>query len=226
MKKIFSYLILLVLSITLVSVSASESRVQIITDNQNVRVVKGVEGDIITYATYNKIANTLEYTEYTKGDKENSVTTLLNLNNVNIPIENDSITTMGTSIEQKTYSNYEYKITFGSPNHWELRRPQPGSWTSLYYFTTYERSDLLTDLNNFRNTVEDIDDLEKEIIFYGGVAIIGTVLLLIFTSGTSAGLQAALASAGIFGVVADLTMDLDRAIDDAYYYYFRVYNAK
>lgn len=141
--------------------------------------------------------------------------------NINAP-------TTRASIEEKTYSNYEYKIEYGTPNNWELRRPQDNSVLNLYYFTVDQTSTLLPDLNNFKSAVDEINDLElKYIGASASVPILTLFTIILAATGAGAGpsVGAALFAAGVTGAAYNYAIDLERRCDDAYHYYFSVFYA-
>ncbi len=224
MKKILSILMVLTLlfsSTMTVFADSYDYGVKIIKDNEKYRITEDVIDDVKTIATYDKINNTLSLEWFELNNKKNSEKLFLNLN--------DHVYATSAYSEENTFSNYEYKIVYGSPNNWELRRPQDNSALNLYYFTVNQTSALLPDLNNFKDAVDDINDLELRYLgASASVPLLTLFTIILAATGAGAGpsVSVALVAAGVTGAAFNYAIDLERRCDDAFHYYFNVFYAK
>ena len=206
--------------------------VEIVEDNAHERVAEYTEEQGTTVATYDKGNNILiidspsdgltiidlnEKSEQLLGQKSSDSSMSL--------ISNSGFSTLSStgSVKQNTYSNYEYTITFGKSEVWQLRRPKNGSMVNYYYKNVTRNSSNATNLNSFKKKVDLINDLEWKIIGQavagGGLGFIAFVLS-VPTAG-SASVTAGLASMGAFGTAMNNSLKLHAANRNAEIYYHR-----
>jgi hypothetical protein len=128
------------------------------------------------------------------------------------------------SLNENTFSNYEYTKWYGSINKWELRRPDTdGSGTQG--FKTYQTTKNKAFLSGFYSTVNTINKRELTIIgLIGGTALIA-VAGFMFSGGLAAFLGAAGFSTPAMVEIAALQSAIKVAKDyywDAYYSSVRI----
>ncbi|KZE64270.1 hypothetical protein AWM68_14355 [Fictibacillus phosphorivorans] len=126
----------------------------------------------------------------------------------------------GVDVYEATFGNFEYYINLDkSPDLWEIRRPN-GMWNYYYKQVGYSGTTRKANLNNFRNKVEYIDNQEKYIIAYGGMAVLNTILTVAIASlSNPAGFATAASAAGLTGAMLKAGDNLCDAESDAFYYY-------
>ena len=133
------------------------------------------------------------------------------------------------SIKENTFSNYEYTITYGSQNTWELRRPDGNAGT--YYFKTYETTKNAAYLAAFKGYVDTINEIEFAIIRKASLYALSCLVAgatgagAIFTGGTlsPAAWASLVAAAGCGDAVLAECFRLDRACKNAYDSYWNAY---
>ncbi|SHL79737.1 hypothetical protein SAMN02745136_05717 [Anaerocolumna jejuensis DSM 15929] len=133
---------------------------------------------------------------------------------------------MATTANQNTFSNYEYTKTYGSPNVWELRRPD-GSLNGTYYFKTNETSTNRNYLTAFYDAVESINSTEGKLIGSLGLAVFTSALSVVImcaTEGLGEPLAAYLSSLGFSGTTISLSADLGDYCSKAKDNYYNTYN--
>lgn len=133
------------------------------------------------------------------------------------------------SLNENTFCNYEYTITYGTSNKWELRRPD-GSF-GTYYFQTYETSLNESYLTKFRGYVDSINEIEGAIIRNFGLYALSCLVAgatgagAIFSGGTlsTAAWGSLVAVAGCGDAVLTECTKLDTACKNAYDSYWNAY---
>lgn len=234
MKKLLSKLLAMVLLISLIPNSivfaqdnnyyVKEGNVNIVRDDGYERVAEGIENGYKFLATLNKVDNTIELVK--KDIHDNSVISSfkIDLNEQVHQNEFDNLVEMRAgSINQSTFSNYEYTKWYGSPNKWELRRPREGfGFNNTYYFRTKQTSSNESYLTNFYNAVEDINRLEKDYLTFVSLETLTGTLGAIF----SGGLGTFLAAAGLGGEAMRIAWKLDSACRKAEDNYWEAFNRK
>ena len=234
MKKLLSKLLAIVLLISLIPnslvfaqdniYSEKESNVNIILDDEHERVAEGVENGYKFLATLNKVDNTIELVK--KDINDDSVISSFKINlNARVAEEKfeNAVVMRAGSINQNTFSNYEYTKWYGSPNKWELRRPREGfGFNNTYYFRTKQTSSNESYLTNFYNAVEDINRLEKDYLTFVSLETLTGTLGAIF----SGGLGTFLAAAGLGGEAVRIAWKIDSACRKAEDNYWEAFNRK
>lgn len=125
---------------------------------------------------------------------------------------------------QNTFFNYEYEANnFIAP--WELRRPN-GAFDT-YYFWCYENSTTVGSLDDFADTVEVLDDVEKDFLLALGSGAIEVLYALVEAApaGQIAQIIAVLNAGGYMAVdMVNAATDVSNAVIDCHDNYFYVYN--
>lgn len=126
---------------------------------------------------------------------------------------------------------YAYIKTYGSPNKWELRRPEyldePSD--SAFYFKTNETTVNKSDLSGFQTTVNSMATLEGKL-----KSAIGTTNALAVIAGASAAIggpvgwgaaaAALIAALGFANAEQNYAYDIEEKQIEAWDYYYEVYN--
>ena len=242
-KKILSIiLVITLLFTTTITVAANPLLMErdtgiarIITDNREIRVAV-TEIDGYKYvSTYNKITHdvNLERFSLITGELEaTAVTNINDLSNITIIEDDEAINhTTSTVLSRFTDTLYAYIITHGTTNVWELRRPRYQGEPSLgsFYFKTNQTSSNQNNLTSFRNSVDNIRQLELD--FYtlvgvtSGLAAFATGFL-IGSGGLGWGAAVAVYIASIgFGVAAQQkATQLGTQKNNAFHSYFQVFH--
>lgn len=224
LKKCVSVLLFFALcfTMTVTAFAATDNNYnkKVLRDDTAVRIVQTSDEDFIYTATYNKQTKTIQLTQT---DKKSGATKTGDVAPVNL-------VQTRASLEEKTFTNYEYEITYGSPNKWELRRPGDNA-LNFVYFQTYETSSNSSYLEKFMNAVDDINVQEAEIV--GALGMSGLSVLAaaaagagaIFTGGTlsAAAWGAILSAAGFSGAYVAACMAYDQSCKNAYDAYWNTY---
>lgn len=129
--------------------------IDVIVDNEEKRIVQSTFKDgTKSIAIFNKLTNTITV-------KENGKEVVIDLpNDDNINQENNLQSSKASYIEEKTFSNYEYKIYVAS-DKWILRRPKPGGNTfQINSKSVYKKKSNASALMNFKKAVDNINELE------------------------------------------------------------------
>lgn len=192
--------------------SGTPYNTKVTVDNSTTRVAESYDEHFKYISTY---------------DKETKIAVVQQIDiNTNAVITEVVANANGIVPYENTFSNFEYDKTYGSPNKWELRRPD-GSLTGTIYFKTDETSANSSYLAEFKDAVDQINSLEGKIIAAIGLeAFTGalSVFLAYITGGVGAPLAAYLASLGFAGGALDLAADLDYQCNVALDRYWEVYN--
>lgn len=136
-----------------------------------------------------------------------------------------------SSINQNTFSNYEYTKWISTTNKWELRRPEANSFNSWIYFQTYETALNKTYLANFKANVDKVNGLEVDCVLSGSASLLADFLVIVVTVGevATAGLITPAEVTAIAGALTANTVfitncvKLSTAWNDCYNDYFEVY---
>lgn len=216
-------------SVSSAAESEKSEEVQVIKDNNEGRVAQAVKNGVVTKATFDKEENILRIEE------EGKETVVLDLGKISEKyLANGSISD-GTSkpsgefgvmatTRQNTFINYEYTITHGSPERWQLRRPQGDSLFHWYYKNVTRNGSNATNLRHFQTAVENIDYYEWRAIGTS-LTTVGLSWLAFILSVPTAGagtLTAGLAALGAYGATLDALINVHRHANYARTYYFRV----
>ena len=231
MKKIISLALSLVMLLTM-SVSAFAAETEpyntlVLKDTEAVRITQTSDDDFTYVATYDKINNTVQLVQTDNLTGEENVGEIAQIQT----LTTDNTPQVRASLEEKTFTNYEYEKTYGTPNKWELRRPGDNAFNWIY-FQTYETSSNKEYLKAFKDAVDDINVQEGAIVTSLGMAGLSYLAAgaagagAIFTGGTlSAAAWGALLSAGGFSTAYVATcMAYDQSCKDAYDAYWETYN--
>lgn len=183
-----------------------------------------------TYTSiYNKNNNTIQLitTNNKTGDvKEGDITPIRSIEEFNNQTEGNS----RASLQENTWSNYEYTITYGTTNKWQLRRPDDIKFNWVY-FDTYETEDNKEYLDAFKKAVDEVNIEEGAVVTAIGLTGLSVVAAAaagagaIFTGGTlsAAAWQAILASAGFGSAAVAACMAYDQSCKDAFDAYWKTY---
>lgn len=212
-----------------------DNDVKIVEDNEDYRIVETTENGEVIVTSYDKKANVLsiykkdELSTLQKIDIGNieyssenfNITDLESLSENPIIKESPGFSTLASTLEEKTFSNFEYKITFSSPEKWVIRKPNPDSpFTKTISKTAYKQYPNTGALGVFRDVVNDINYYEKRMIgaiaLASVIAIISTLISTINMGLTYVGVGAAL---GLVGVALDAANNLGRLYSNAFYWY-------
>lgn len=197
--------------------------VQIITDNQDERIATYSENGVTTTAIYDKKNSILTIEE------PNSEVIIVDLDEVTEEFldnqnTNPVITPFASTVKENTFMNYEYTITFGSTEKWQLRRPKNGSTINYYYKNVTRNNSNKANLDNFKKTVDNINSLEWK-IWGGAITSLGlgwiSFILSVPTAGTGS-VTTGLAALGAYGNTLNNLVKLHNHAKNAEIYYHRV----
>ncbi|GAM16654.1 geobacillin-26 family protein [Mesobacillus selenatarsenatis] len=197
---------------------------RVIQDNKNVRIVESTENGKTTIAVLNKKKNTLTF--QVKGDK--STKQEIDLNELaeleaSLDSSDDLFSIAASTLKEDTFSNYEYTITFTSPESWQLRRPNPDNVFKYYYKNVKKTSTNKDNLAAFKKAVDNLNYYEWMYLgSSGGVAIMTVVTLIVAAMSGGAGIAALLFTAGVTGAAYTYALKMSGAANNAHYYYFQV----
>lgn len=191
----------------------------ILTDNSSVRISQTSDDNFTYIATYDKSTGTIQLTQTSNTTGAQKVGDIA-------PIKPQT----RASLEEKTFTNYEYEITYGSPNTWELRRPGDNAFNWVY-FKTKETSKNRSYLTTFRSAVDKINVQEGAIVGALGMSALSVLAAgaagagAIFTGGTlsAAAWGAILSAAGFSTAYVSTCMAYDQSCKDAYDAYWNTY---
>lgn len=202
----------------------------LVNDSRN-RVVESFSGEQRFVATYDKVNNTLSLVSYNLNEEMIQSSTV-DLNNDTVLTRNEyGVVTTANSISKYTESLYAYIKTHGSPNKWELRRPQyldePSD--SSYYFKTNETTANKSNLNGFQSSVNSLATLEGKLksaigttnalaVFAGASAAVGGPV------GWGAAAAALIAALGFANAEQNYAYDIEEKQVVAWDYYYEVKN--
>ncbi|MGL5254199.1 MAG: geobacillin-26 family protein [Brevinema sp.] len=189
MKKLLSMILSLamVFSLSAIAFAASPTNQYnaiILEDTASKTISQASDDQFIYTVTKDKIAGTMQVTTTEKA------TNTVDVGAVVASAEFMDKPTPYASLNENTFTNYEYTKTYGNPNTWELRRPD-GSLAGTYYFKTYEvigKNDGY--ITTFKNAVDTINSKEGEMVITLGITGLGDIV----AAATSAG---AIASGGV-----------------------------
>lgn len=232
-KKILSLGLACVMALTMGTVTlaapAERGTTILVNDSQN-RIVESFSGGQRFVATYNKVDNTLSLVCY-NANEEMLQSSTVDLNNDTVLVRNEyGVLMAANSISKYTDSLYAYIKTYGSPNKWELRRPEylNESSDAVFYFKTNETTVNKSDLSGFRTTVNSMATLEGKL-----ESAVGTTSALAVIAGASAGVggpvgwgaaaAALLAALGFANTVQNYGYDIEEKQIEAWDYYYEVY---
>mgnify|MGYP003372949731 CR=1 FL=1 len=212
-KKLVGLALTAVMLLSMTTTAFASEPVQVLTNNNDVCIVREVTEDGITIATNNKQTGLLTIEKYDSSGNYLQSTETLDLNAItqSVATENDTATPLASSdyVYQHTFSNREYDIYIHTDRtHWYLRS---GDNEKSMYGTTSNSENL----ENFRNAVNDVNSAEFALAGAVGGTALATVITAFLTGGTAAGLAAA---GGTAAAAAALGI-FDSAISNADYWY-------
>ncbi len=184
---------------------------KVLVDDENQRVVETLYDGERAVATYDKITNIVTINQGT-------LTKSVDMNEVkDLSLDYNNTPEARVVFEEKTFSNYEYKYDTSSTK-WILRRPNPDNYLQINSKSVTKTSSNSANLNNFKNTVDKINDLELQFIGSLGLSVLSAVLTIV----SSAAAGAALSSLGYVGASYNYGVSLARNFKLARTYYFSV----
>lgn len=188
---------------------------KIIEETDAKRVVRSLENEVETVATFDKLDNTV--TVIVNGKEP--VTIQLEAASSNQPVALARAATTG----ENTFSNYEYTITHSSPEKWNITMPKGDSVIQKNAKTVTYKSSAKSNLNQFKQSVDKINNLELLILGGASITVLlsGIALVLSLPSAGSGTLTTALAAAGVYGNVARQIIQLSTEMKNAKIYYMR-----
>lgn len=230
MKKVISFMLVLIMVFSIPSNAfAAETEpynTVVLKDTEAVRITQTSDDSFTYLATYDKVNNTIQLVQTDNTTGKENVGEIAQIQT----LATDNSPQARASLEEKTFTNYEYEKTYGTPNKWELRRPGDNAFNWIY-FQTYETSSNKEYLTAFKDAVDDINVQEGAIVTSLGMAGLSYLAAgaagagAIFTGGTlSAAAWGALLSAGGFSTAYVATcMAYDQSCKDAYDAYWETY---
>ncbi|WP_078147484.1 geobacillin-26 family protein [Exiguobacterium sp. HVEsp1] len=188
---------------------------EIIEETDTKRVVRSLENEVETVATFDKLDNTV--TVVVNGKEP--VTIQLEAASSNQPVALARAATTG----ENTFSNYEYTITHSSPEKWNITMPKGDSVIQKNAKTVTYKSSTKSNLNQFKQSVDKINNLELLILGGASITVLlsGIALVLSLPTAGSGTLTTALAAAGVYGNVARQIIQLSTEMKNAKIYYMR-----
>ncbi|WJY26111.1 geobacillin-26 family protein [Sporosarcina trichiuri] len=227
---VLAALILLSTAATPVTVfaSASDGSPVVLKDTGIERVVQTVTDGVVTKAVYNKKLNLLTIEETGHKPVTYNMTELTRQavadELITVSPEEPQLGMLAATTKQKTFMNYEYIITHGSTEKWELRRPKEDSLFKYYYKKVNRTASNKGNLASFQTAVENINYYEFKAIG-SSLTSLGLSWLSFILSVPTAGagtLTAGLAALGAYGTALDSLVKLHRHANLANTYYHRV----
>lgn len=169
---------------------------EIIEETDAKRVVRSLENEVETVATFDKLDNTV--TVVVNGKEP--ITIQLEATSSEQPVALARAATTG----ENTFSNYEYTITHSSPEKWNITMPKGDSVIQKNAKTVTYKSSTKSNLNQFKQSVDKINNLELLILGGASITVLlsGIALVLSLPTAGSGTLTTALAAAGVYGNVA------------------------
>ena len=188
---------------------------EIIEETDAKRVVRSLENEVETVATFDKLDNTV--TVVVNGKEP--VTIQLEATSSEQPVALARAATTG----ENTFSNYEYTITHSSPEKWNITMPKGDSVIQKNAKTVTYKSSTKSNLNQFKQSVDKINNLELLILGGASITVLlsGIALVLSLPTAGSGTLTTALAAAGVYGNVARQIIQLSTEMKNAKIYYMR-----
>lgn len=176
---------------------------------------RSLENEVETVATFDKLDNTVTVV-VTGGEP---VTIQLEATSSEQPVALARAATTG----ENTFSNYEYTITHSSPEKWNITMPKGDSVIQKNAKTVTYKSSTKSNLNQFKQSVDKINNLELLILGGASITVLlsGIALVLSLPTAGSGTLTTALAAAGVYGNVARQIIQLSTEMKNAKIYYMR-----
>ncbi|WP_430789704.1 geobacillin-26 family protein [Virgibacillus flavescens] len=131
---------------------------------------------------------------------------------------------MAATTKQNTFINYEYTITHGSPERWQLRRPDGKSLIKYKYQNVTRTTSNKSQLTRYQGYVENINYYEIRAIGTS-LTTLGLSFLAFILSVPTAGagtLTAGLAALGAYGATLDAAVKLGQNANWARATYFDI----
>lgn len=192
-------------------------------ENNGVRMSTTSDGAYEYTTVYDTVHNSIQMSTKNLTTNEVSTGPMLSIN-----IEQETQTR--ATIHQDTLLNFEYDIWTGSPNEWNLERPE-GAF-SQYYFKTYENSSNKNELGVWRDAVDTLNVQEVEVIAKSGFAI-ASACAAAFVSGmasisggalTPVAIASVVGAVGVTGDAAVAITEMGNCCNDCLYAYMDVFN--
>lgn len=205
----------------LINADMPELSLTILVDNSTERVVESVQDGVKSIATFNKLTNVL--TTKVEGQEE-IVLDLNSLAKEQLKIESENeMNALAGKLEENTWTNFEYTINYGTPNKWQMRRPNGNSLTKILYYNVNETSKNKANLTGFKNSVNSLNDYERRFIgAVSGVGILTVASLVVGAINGAAGVGVGLVALGVAGAAYNYGISMERAAKNAYHYYWQV----
>lgn len=199
--------------------AAENSNITTLRNDSKLCIVKEVNHNNVTIATNDKTSNVLTVAKYDFSGTNLISKQIIDLNTISKENKSSNILKSrshwgnGDSY-QHTFSDREFDIWYGKrgePNEWKIAIPKSSR-------TVKETKYNERNLESFRSAVEDVN--ESEYIVIGAVG--GTVAATAISAFVSAGTAAGIAAAGGTSVIVAAFASLNKACNNADYYYKRV----
>lgn len=197
----------------------------VLEDSNTQRVTQTSDSNYTYTTTFDKINDTMQFT---KVDKSTNVATVgAEVSGTDAISATSYANARANTLNENTFTNYEYTKTYGSTNTWELRRPD-GSLTGTIYFKTYEVSKNRSYINTFKSAVDTINTKEGEIVGAYGLVLLGDIAAAAISAGaiatggvlTPAAWTSILAAAGANTAFVTVCVSWDNACKTAYDAYY------
>lgn len=221
---------LMAMSVTAFATERNDNAPVLLEENCARRVAKSEDADFIYVAIYDRNNETVQLIQTDKktGEKIAGEAVVIRA----FSEENGAVNSRaGEYLEEKTFTNYEYKKTYGLPNRWELRRPGDIAFLTKESFETYETTSNKEFIDAFEAAVNSINVKEGEIVSALGMAALSYLAGgaagagAIFTGGTMtpAAWAALLAAGGFSQNYINVVMEYDSLCKAAYDSYMETY---
>ena len=237
MKKIISILlsISMVISLSTVAFAAENdvitnevASVQVI-ENNGIRTASFDDGKLTYIVTYDTVNETICVAQK---DNNTGDITYGSVESTTISSQVPAKSLARSTIHQDTFCNYEYDIYTGSPNEWNLERPKE-SGSGQVYFMVYENSSNDSELDDWFNAVNTLNNKEWEAVSSYGVALVTSAAagfisgMAVATGGvlTPGAITAIVAATGATGACAVLLTQIGTQCNVCLKAYWDVYNA-
>ena len=157
----------------------------ILEDSDTQKVTQTSDNAYVYITTFDKINNTMQFTTINKSTNTKTVGAEISREDAGSVTSYSNATTRSASLNEKTFTNYEYTKAYGSTNTWTLRRPD-GSLTGTIYFKTYEVSQNRSYINTFKSAVDTINTKEGEIVASYGIVVLSDIAAAAISAGAIA----------------------------------------
>ncbi len=188
-SKLLSLVIIVTLFFTSIPVEASvmnnKQNYQITKDTDDCKVVTSKTTDSTYVFTHNKKTNEITFSVYSNTNNELISSQTVDIDDYALYETESENSILAATTYQNTFSNWEYTITHGTTNLYQLRRPD-GSLNGTYNFTTRMLAGYNKDyIDNFIDAVEAINTLEGQMVGALGLAVILAGVSIVLTGGAA-----------------------------------------